>query len=172
MGRHRSGRTLTALGLIALLLALAPAGAQATAPHLLDLHADEVAHSVALGGLSRAALPAGFLLLAGLALLGALGWWRRASARSRGGALAAVLSLALTVFTLETAVHSVHHLADPKSAADCSVLSGSQGLAWGAAEPVGTDGPRLDVSAAPPVRSEHRPWWQVYRPGPGRAPPA
>ena len=70
------------------------------------------------------------------------------------------------------AVHSVHHLADPKSAADCSVLSGSQGLAWGAAEPVGTDGPRLDVSAAPPVRSEHRPWWQVYRPGPGRAPPA
>lgn len=172
MDRHRSGRTLTALGLIALLLAMAPAVAQATAPHLLDLHADEVAHSVAPGGLSRAAFPVGLVLLAGLALLGALGWWRRAGARSRGGAVAVVLSLALTVFTLETAVHSVHHLADPKSGADCSVLSGSQGLAWGAAEPVGTDGPRLEVSTAPPPRSEHGPWWQVYRPSPGRAPPA
>ena len=82
------------------------------------------------------------------------------------------LSLLLTVFTFETAVHSVHHLADPKSGAGCPVLSASQNLAWGAAEPVGTDEPRLEVTTAPPVRSEHRPWWQVYRPSPGRAPPA
>ena len=172
MDRHPSGRTLTALGLIALLLAMAPVRTHAGTPRLPDLHAHEVAHSVAPGGLSHAALPAGLLLLAGLALLGTLGWWRRAAPRSRGGAVAVALSLVLTVFALETAVHSVHHLADPKAGADCSVLSGSQGLAWGAAELVGTDGPRLDVTTAPPVPSEHRPWWQVYRPSPGRAPPA
>jgi hypothetical protein len=172
MDRHPSGRTLTALGLIALVLAMAPVLAHAGTPRLHDLHAHEVAHSVAPGGLSHAALPAGLPLLAGLALVGALGRWRRASPRSRRGAVAVALSLVLTVFALETAEHSVHHLTDPKSGADCSVLSGSQGLAWGAAEPVGTDGPRLDFTTAPPVRSEHHPWWQVYRPSPGRAPPA
>lgn len=172
MDRHPSGRSLTALGLIALLLAMAPVRAHAETPRLHALHAHQVAHSVAPGGLSHAALPAGLLLLAGLALLAALRWWRRASPRSRGAAVAVALSLVLTVFALETAVHSVHHLADPKSGADCSVLSGSQGLAWGAAEPVGADGPRLDFTTAPPLRSEHDPWWQVYRPSPGRAPPA
>ena len=40
------------------------------------------------------------------------------------------LSLVLTVFTFETAVHSVHHLADPHSGVDCPLLSGSQNLAW------------------------------------------
>jgi hypothetical protein len=168
MDRHPIGRSLTALGLIALLLAIAPVPAHAGRPRLHDLHA----HPVAAGGLSPAALPAGLLLLAGLALLGALAWWRRASPRSRGGAVAVALSLVLTVFALETAVHSVHHLTDPKSGADCSVLSGSQGLAWGGAAPVGADGPRLDCTTAPPVRSEHHPWWHVYRPSPGRAPPA
>ena len=172
MDRHRSGRTLTALGLISLLLAMAPAVAQATAPHLPDLHAHEVAHSVAPGGLSRAAFPVGLLLLAGLALLGALGWWRRAGARSRGAAVAVALSLVLTVFTFETAVHSVHHLADPKSGADCPVLSASQNLAWGAADLVSTDRPALDVTTAPSIRSDAGPRWQPYRPSQGRAPPA
>ncbi len=173
MDRHPGGRTLTTLGLIALLLAMAPVRAHAgTPPRLHDLRAHEVAHSVAPGGLSHAALPAALALLAGLALLGALGWWRRASPRSRGGAVAGALSLVLIVFALETAVHSVHHLADPKSGADCSVLAGSQGLAWGAAEPIGTEGPRLDFTPVAPGRSEHHPWWQLYRPSPGRAPPA
>ena len=172
MDRHPSGRTLTALSLIALLLAMAPVRAHAGTPRLNDPHAHEVAQSFAPDGLSHAALPAGLLLLAGLALLGALGWWRRAAPRSRGGAVAVALSLVLTVFAFETAVHSVHHLSDPKSGADCSVLSGSQGLAWGAAEPIGSEGPRLDFTTGPPVRSEHHPWWQVYRPSPGRAPPA
>ncbi|HTI57329.1 MAG TPA: hypothetical protein VMC04_24040 [Verrucomicrobiae bacterium] len=172
MDGHPIGRPLPALGLIALLLAMAPVPAHAGTPRLHDLHAHEVARSVAPGGLSHAVLPAGLLLLAALVLLGALGWWRRASPRSRGGAVAVALSLVLTVFALETARHSVHHLTDPKSGADCSVLSGSQGLAWGGAEPVGTDGPRLDFTTAPPVRSEHDPWWHVYRPSPGRAPPA
>jgi hypothetical protein len=172
MDRHPSGRTLTALGLITLVLGAAPAGAYATGIHLPDAHVGGIAHSLGPAGLAHTALSSGALLGLVAALLAALGWWRRASPRSRGAAVAVALSLVLTVFALETAVHSVHHLADPKSGADCSVLSGSQGLAWGAAEPVGADGPRLDFTAAPPLRSEHDPWWQLYRPSPGRAPPA
>jgi hypothetical protein len=174
MDRHRSGRTLTALGLIALALlaGAAPAMAHGPAPRLLEVHARELAHSTAPAGLPHAAFPTGVLLLIGLALLGGLGGWRRAGARCRGRAIAVALSLALTVFAFEAAVHSVHHLADPEAGADCPVLSGSQNLAWGAADPVGTDRPPLDVSTAPPVRRADGPRWQLHRPSQGRAPPA
>jgi hypothetical protein len=170
MDRHRSGRTLTALGLIvpALLLGPAPAGAHAMGPRLLQLHAHEVAHSA-----GPAALPhAGALLVLGAALLAGLGWWRRAGSRARGGAVAIALSLVLTVFTLETAVHSVHHLTGPGSGADCPVLSGSQHLAWGTGDLTGIDAPPLDVTTATPIRPADGPRWQICRPSPGRAPPA
>lgn len=174
MDRHRSGRALTALGLIALtvLLGAAPAGADATAPHLLDVHAREVAHQVPPVPLPPAASPSVALLAVGLVLLASRGWWRRATSRSRGRALAIALSLVLTVFTVETAVHSVHHLADHESGTDCPVLAGSQGLAWGAADLVGTVGPSLEVSTALPLRSDDGPRWQLCRPSAGRAPPA
>jgi len=171
MDGHRSGQTLTALGLTALALLLGPAPAGA-APHLLDVHAGGAAHSVGHAALAHAAPPSGGLLVLGAALLAALGWWRRAGYRTRGRALAVALSLVLTVFTIETAVHSVHHLADPESGADCPVFSGSQNLAWGAADLVGPDGPALDVTTAPPIHSGDGPRWQLYRPSPGRAPPA
>jgi hypothetical protein len=172
MDRHPSGRTLTALGLIALLLGAAPAGAHATAIHLPDAHAGGVARSVEHGVLAHTVLFSGAGLVLSAALLAALGWWRRVGSRSRRRALAMALSLVLTVFTFETAVHSVHHLADPHSGVDCPVLSGSQHLAWGAADLVGTDDPPLDVTTAPPVRSVDGPRWQLHRPSPGRAPPA
>jgi hypothetical protein len=173
MDRHRSGGTLTALGLIALALlaGAAPAMAHGPAPRLLDVHARELAHSTALAGLPHAVFPTGVLLLVGLALLGGLGRWRR-GARVRGRAIAVALSLALTVFAFETAVHSVHHLADPEAGTDCPVLSGSQNLAWGTADAVGTDCPPLDVSTAPPVHRADGPRWQLHRPSQGRAPPA
>jgi hypothetical protein len=170
MDRHRGGRTLSALGLIALalLLGAAPAAAHATAPHVPDLHARGAAHSA-----GPAALPhAGALLLLGAALLAGLGWWRRAGSRERARALAVALALVLAVFTVETAVHSVHHLADPESGSDCPVLSGSQSLAWGTGDVGGADVPRLDVTTAPPVHAADGPRWQLHRPSPGRAPPA
>ena len=105
-------------------------------------------------------------------ILGALAAWRRAEASARGRAIAVGLSLVLTVFTVETTVHSVHHLADPEAGADCSVLSVSQNLAWGAADLVATDGPPLDVTTAVSVRSDDGPRWQLHRPSQGRAPPA
>ena len=172
MDRHPSGRTLTALGLTALLLGAAPVGAHAAATHLPDAHAGEVAYSVGYGGPAHTALSSGALLVLVAALLAAVGWWRRAGSRSRRRGLAVALSLVLTVFTFETAVHSVHHLADPHSGVDCPVLSGSQNLAWGAADLVGTDDPALDVTTAPPIHSGDGPRWQLYRPSPGRAPPA
>jgi hypothetical protein len=174
MDRHRSGRTLTALGLIvpALRLGAAPAEADARAPHLLDVHAQGDAHQVGPVTLPPPTLPSVALLAVGLTFLAGLGWWRRVASRSRGRALAVALSLVLTVFTVETAVHSVHHLADHESGTDCPVLAGSQGLAWGTADLAGTDGPSLEVTTAPPIRSDAGPRWQLCRPSAGRAPPA
>ena len=174
MDRLRSGRTLTVLGLIALaiLAGAAPAIAHGTGARLLDLHAHASAPSISPGALAHLSLPAGALLVIGLVLLGALAGWRRARPSARGRAIAVALSLVLTVFTVETAVHSVHHLADPEAGADCSVLSASQSLAWGAADLVATVGPPLDVTTAAPVRSDDGPRWQLHRPSQGRAPPA
>ena len=177
MDRLRSGRTLTALGLIvlAILAGAAPAIAHGTGARLLDVHAHASAPSTLLGGpggLAHLSLPVGALLAIGLALLGTLTGWRQAGPSARGRAVAVALSLVLTVFTVETAVHSVHHLADPEAGADCSVLSASQNLAWGAADVVATDGPPLDVTTAVPARSGDGPRWQLHRPSQGRAPPA
>jgi hypothetical protein len=174
MDRLRSGRTLTALGLIALaiLAGAAPAIAHGTGARLHDVHAHASAPSISPGGLAHLSLPVGALLAIGLALLGTLAGWRRAGPSARGRAVAVALSLVLTVFTVETAVHSVHHLADPEAGADCSVLSASQNLAWGAADAVASEGFPLDVTTAVPVRSDDGPRWQLHRPSQGRAPPA
>ena len=170
MDRHRGGRTVTALGLIALalLLGTAPAGAHATAPRLLGLHAGQVTHSAEPAALPHAGIP----VVLGAVILAALGWWRRAGSRARRRALAVTLSLMLAVFTVETAVHSVHHVTGPGSGGDCPVLSGSQHLAWGTGDLASIDAPPLDVTTAPSIRPADAPRWQLCRPSPGRAPPA
>ena len=173
MDRHRSGRALITLGLIALAImaGAAPAAAHGASARLLDLHAHGGARPASTGGLADLSLPAGALLVIGLAHLARLGW-RRAGEPARRPALAVALALVLTGFTVETAVHSVHHLADPRAGADCSVLAGSQSLAWGEADLVAADGPPLDVSTAVPVRSDDGHRWTLHRPSQGRAPPA
>ena len=173
MDGHRGARTLTALSLLALaiLAGSAPALAHGPTAPVLDLHHHPIAHS------SRVALPpavllTGLLLVIGLALLAGLVAWRRTGRRARGRAVALALSLLLTVFAVEAAVHSVHHLADRAAAADCSVLASSQHLAWGAADPVDTGRPPLDVTSALLVRSDDAPRGSLHRPVQGRAPPA
>src|SRR5262249_57716163 len=42
------------------------------------------------------------------------------------GTIAIALALLVGVFGLEAAVHSVHHLADPQSAASCPLYAASQ----------------------------------------------
>lgn len=173
MPRHRSVRAFTALGLIALAIMAGATRAAAHGPaaRLLDLHAHGSALPASTGGLADLWLPAGALLVIGLALLARLGW-RRVGGPARRRALGVALALVLTVFTVETAVHSVHHLADPRAGADCSVLSGSQSLAWGGADLVAAADPPLDVSTAVPVRSDDGPRSTLHRPSQGRAPPA
>jgi hypothetical protein len=173
MDGHRGARTLTALSLLALAILAGSAPAQAhgpTAP-ILDLHHHPIAHSSGVA-LPPAVLLTGLLLVIGLALLAGLVAWRRTGRRARGRAVALALSLLLTVFAVEAAVHSVHHLADRAAAADCSVLASSQHLAWGAADPVDTGRPPLDVTAALLVRSDDAPRGSLHRPVQGRAPPA
>ena len=172
MNGHRGARTLTALSLLALAILAGPAPVLAHGPAapVLDLHHHPIHPSGV--ALPPAALLTGVLLVIGLALLAGLVGWRRAAPRARGRAVALALSLLLTVFAVEAAVHSVHHLADPAAAADCSVLASSQHLAWGAADPVDTGRPPLDVAAAPLGRSEQAPRGPLHRPVQGRAPPA
>ena len=159
MDHLRSGRTLTALSLIvlAILAGAAPAdGARngrapastctPTRARILDLAGSARIWQLLIAGAlladrPRPRWPPGSPRGAGPARA-------RAGARSRSA-----LSLVLTVFAVETAVHSVHHLARPEAGADCSVLSSSQSLAWGAADPVVADTPTLDVTTAPPARS-------------------
>jgi hypothetical protein len=140
-------------------------------PHLLDTHAAG-AHAVGHFELPAFGLPTGGLLWAGLALVAGIGLLRLAARRSRGRVIALGLSLALGVFTLEAAVHSVHHLAKPETAATCPVLSSSQHLSWGEAQAAAVDAPPLCVAPAPLLRADDAPHWLIYRPHQGRAPPA
>jgi hypothetical protein len=117
-------------------------------------------------------MPIGILMSVGVALLGWVALRCLKVRGSRGRVLALGLSLALGVFTLEMAVHSVHHLADPETAATCPVLSGSQHLWWGEAQGAATDAPPLCLAPAPFLRAEDAPQSLVYRPHQGRAPPA
>ena len=173
MDGHRGTRTLTALSLLGLAILAGPASALAHGPAtpVLDLHHHPIAHSSGVA-LPPAALLTGGLLVIALALLAGLVGWRRADPRARGRVVALGLSLLLTVFAVEAAVHSVHHLADRAAAADCSVLASSQHLAWGAADPIDTGRPPLDVTTAPLARAADAPRGPLHRPVQGRAPPA
>lgn len=86
------------------------------------------------------------------------------------GALA--LSLTLGVFTLESAVHSVHHLANPETAATCPVLGGAEHLGWGETPVVASAVPPAQVTSAPVLTAEDPARPLTHRPRPGRAPPA
>ena len=162
---------LVALVALSLSLGAGPAMAHPTGAHLLDTHAGG-AHAFARLELPAFDLPTGDLLWAGLLIIAGIGLLRLAACRSRGRVIALGLSLALGVFTLETAVHSVHHLAEPETAATCSVLTGSQHLSWGEAQAAAADAPPLCVAPAPLLRAEDAPQALIYRPHRGRAPPA
>jgi hypothetical protein len=159
--------------LVALSISLGASGALAhpTGAHLLDTHAGG-AHVVGSLELPAFNLPTGDLLWAGLLIIGGIGLWRLVACRPRGRVIALGLSLALGVLTLETAVHSVHHLDDPETAATCAVLSGSQHLSWGEAQAIAADAPSLCAAPAPLPQAEDAPPSPIYRPHRGRAPPA
>ena len=92
--------------------------------------------------------------------------------RSRRDAIVLFLSLAVSVFGLESAVHSVHHLTSPESAGTCPVLAGSEHLGWGEIPVVAGDPPLPRVAAAPALASEPIGHSPIDRPRHERAPPA
>lgn len=169
MDDRGSGRLFAALGLIALaiLLDVGPAGAHSAGARLVDVHVSGSPRPIVPPG-----LPLGGLLAAGLILVAALGRRGRLGPRLRGRAIAGALVLTLSLFAFETAVHSVHHLADPESGANCPVFSGSENLSRGAVELISLDRPPLTASDAPLLRSESKPRSQLDRSSWGRAPPA
>jgi hypothetical protein len=162
---------LPALIVLSLSLGVGAVMAHPTSARLLDVHAQE-AHAIGHFGLPESSLPTGHLLLAGLGLIAGVGLLHLMARRSRGRVIALGLSLALGVFTLETAVHSVHHLADPEAGAACAVLSSSLHLSCDETKALETNAPPLRVTAAALVLVNDAPRWQIRRPHQGRAPPA
>jgi hypothetical protein len=119
------------------------------------IHLGEASHSLAI-------------LAAGCALAAILAIWARRVRRIPVVALA--LMLALT--GLETAIHSVHHLGDPRAAERCLVASSSAHThAIGGGSPLVSDAVTrvlgaVSIASWPLCRST------VAAPTPGRAPPA
>ncbi len=144
--------------------------AHSTSAHLLDVHAQET-RAIGHFELPESSVPSR-LLLAGLALIAGLGLRRLMAGRSCSRLIALGLSLALVVFTLETAVHSVHHLADPEAGAACSVLSSSQHLSYDETKALETNAPPLRGTTAALVVVNDAPQRPIHRPHQGRAPPA
>ncbi len=162
--------------MVATLAVAAPALAHGPSQRLLDLHAHELVHAAAPGRALDPALDSGGpvigSLLLGLALVVLVGGVMRLGPERRRRVLTIALCLVLVVFAVETGVHSVHHLTDPRAGSECSVLAGTQNLACDAAAPIVIVGlPLVVVSASSPPSAEG-PRWLLHRPRPGRAPPA
>lgn len=163
---------MLALTVVTTLAVAAPVAAHGPSPRLLDVHAHEVAHAAASAHDLDPADPAASSLLLGLALLAIVRGGRRLGPERRRRVLAGALCLVLVVFAVETGVHSVHHLTDPRAGAECSVLAGTQNLACDVALPIVVADPSLVVVVAAPPRTDDGPGWLLHRPRPGRAPPA
>jgi disulfide bond formation protein DsbB len=93
--------------------------------------------------------------------------------RRQSGRLAALaLVFVLSVISIETAVHSVHHLSDPQSAASCQVFSGSQHVPGTVTVHADLWTPRLIIAGPPALAPSTIPPDRFARPDEGRAPPA
>jgi hypothetical protein len=86
-----------------------------------------------------------FMLIA-VAMAQRLWRWRKTTALC--------LVLVLGTFTFGIAIHSVHHLLEPKSAAHCLMFSASQHVSGSLAEPCDTHAPVLAVTTPSPGTSD------------------
>jgi hypothetical protein len=159
--RHRCSLVLVLF--VTLPLSLGSSRAMAhPATLLLEAHPGSAQPGASTGGVWGIAL----WLIAGVGLL------RVAARPVRRRAIAMGLSLALGVFGLESAVHSVHHLTSPETAATCPVFPSTEHLGWGEIPVVASDASPPHVTAAPAPARETSEGSLTYRPRPGRAPPA
>ena len=86
---------------------------------------------------------------------------------------AAVLALVLMVgvLSLETAIHSVHHLSEPDTAAVCAVLSASHHLAEASVDVPDVGALTWTAYVSPVIHADSIPPLPLFRPHEGRAPP-
>jgi hypothetical protein len=87
-------------------------------------------------------------------------------------ATAAVVLALLAVFAAESALHSVHHIGDPRGAEQCLVLSFSQHLSADCPSPSATLLLARDPGCTVALASAACPVEFPLRPDQGRAPPA
>ncbi|HEX6081148.1 MAG TPA: hypothetical protein VF197_16080, partial [Methylomirabilota bacterium] len=163
MNRPGARIALASMVLAALAVA-APAAAHGLSARLLDVRAHEMAHAA---GRARSADGDGAVvasLVLGLAVLALARGGRRLGPQRRRRVLSLALCLVLAVLAVETGVHSVHHLTDPRAASECAVLAGTQNLTGDAPHPVVIAGPPLVVVADAPARSGESPRWLLDRP--------
>lgn len=92
----------------------------------------------------------------------------------RRGRRTTILALCLLfgLFGLESAIHSVHHLWDPQSAASCALYSASQHAPGAVAATADAAAPTWAVESSPPPDIERIRPLQAFRRHQGRAPPA
>jgi hypothetical protein len=92
----------------------------------------------------------------------------------RRGRQTTILALCLlfALFGLESAIHSVHHLSDPQSAASCALYSAFQHAPGAVAAAADAGAPTWAVEPATPPDIERVRPLQAFRPHEGRAPPA
>jgi hypothetical protein len=152
---------------VTILVAGGPAGAHVGAPETLEVFtpATSAAVPVLAADLASAHVPLWPLAALAVAALIAA---RIPPRRTLGLALVALLA----VFAAESAVHSVHHLADRQTATQCVVALASAHVHGAAADvPAATEWlPAVvgEIALAEPDRPGARP----LRPDEGRAPPA
>ena len=163
--------TLAALVALSLAVGVGSVVAHPTRAHVLDVHAEET-HAVGHFSLPESGPVPGQLRWAALVLFAGLGLLRLMARCRRDRLIAFGLSLVLSVFTLETAVHSVHHLDNREAAAACSVLSTSQHLCADETPALEATTPPLRAIAAAIIVIDEAPRWHLHRPHYGRAPPA
>jgi hypothetical protein len=150
-----------------IVVAGSPAGAHVGAPETLEASAPATSAAVPVLATDRAGADVprwSLLALAAVVVLAA----RMPPRRTLGLALVALLA----VFAAESAVHSVHHLADQQAATQCVVALASAHVHVAAPEvPAATEWlPAIagEIALAEP----HRPGARPLRPDEGRAPPA
>jgi hypothetical protein len=145
---------------------VAPAAVEAPVPEPVAATASTRPEPAALTA-APSASPAPWLAIAaaGLALAGVI-------ARRSPRAATLGLAVVLTVFAAESTLHSVHHIADPRGAAHCQVLSVAQHVHGDApATEVTADAP-ADLGPLPIALSDSLLADPTLRPGQERAPPA
>jgi hypothetical protein len=104
-----------------------------------------------------------FMLMA-VAMTQRLWQWRKTTALG--------LVLVLGTFTFGIAIHSVHHLLEPESAAHCLIFSTSQHVSGSLAEPCDTHAPVLAVTTPSPGTRDGATFSPGCRADLPRAPPS